>query len=181
MCSQLAAYWLSSSSASPSSLGTVGWISWWKSSRYWEHPTREQIREMNPNYTEFKFPQIKAHPWTKVFKSRSPPEANALCSSLLEYTPSSRLSPLENCAHSFFDELRSLGTQLPNNRPLRPLFNFSPGEFSIQPSLNAILIPPHLRSRRALLPSPHPQALTETQTGPDWQAPDATPTLTNSS
>lgn len=29
-------------------------------------PTREQIREMNPNYTEFKFPQIKAHPWTKV-------------------------------------------------------------------------------------------------------------------
>lgn len=31
-------------------------------------PTREQIREMNPNYTEFKFPQIKAHPWTKVGK-----------------------------------------------------------------------------------------------------------------
>lgn len=29
-------------------------------------PTREQIREMNPNYTEFKFPQIKSHPWQKV-------------------------------------------------------------------------------------------------------------------
>lgn len=29
-------------------------------------PTREQIREMNPNYTEFKFPQIKSHPWAKV-------------------------------------------------------------------------------------------------------------------
>lgn len=29
-------------------------------------PTRDQIREMNPNYTEFKFPQIKAHPWQKV-------------------------------------------------------------------------------------------------------------------
>lgn len=29
-------------------------------------PTREQIREMNPNYTEFKFPQIKSHPWLKV-------------------------------------------------------------------------------------------------------------------
>ena len=29
-------------------------------------PTREQIREMNPNYTEFKFPQIKSHPWHKV-------------------------------------------------------------------------------------------------------------------
>lgn len=29
-------------------------------------PTREQIHEMNPNYTEFKFPQIKSHPWYKV-------------------------------------------------------------------------------------------------------------------
>ncbi|KAI5013797.1 hypothetical protein ZWY2020_047289 [Hordeum vulgare] len=25
-------------------------------------PTREEIKCMNPNYTEFKFPQIKAHP-----------------------------------------------------------------------------------------------------------------------
>lgn len=29
-------------------------------------PTKEQIRQMNSNYTEFKFPQIKAHPWSKV-------------------------------------------------------------------------------------------------------------------
>ena len=29
-------------------------------------PTREQIKEMNPHYTEFKFPQIKPHPWNKV-------------------------------------------------------------------------------------------------------------------
>ncbi len=34
-------------------------------------PTREQIREMNPNYTEFKFPQIKAHPWQKVRSNNS--------------------------------------------------------------------------------------------------------------
>jgi hypothetical protein len=30
---------------------------------------------MNPNYTEFKFPQIKAHPWSKVFSKRLPQEA----------------------------------------------------------------------------------------------------------
>jgi hypothetical protein len=30
---------------------------------------------MNPNYTEFKFPQIQAHPWPKVFTKRLPPEA----------------------------------------------------------------------------------------------------------
>lgn len=29
-------------------------------------PTREEIKCMNPNYTEYRFPQIKAHPWHKV-------------------------------------------------------------------------------------------------------------------
>lgn len=38
-------------------------------------PSREEIHAMNPNYTEFKFPQIKAHPWTKVFSKRMPPDA----------------------------------------------------------------------------------------------------------
>ena len=53
-------------------------------------PTREQIKEMNPNYTEFKFPQIKAHPWQKVFRARTSPEAidlggfdNELCNSMV--------------------------------------------------------------------------------------------------
>ena len=30
---------------------------------------------MNPNYTEFKFPAIRAHPWSKVFSKRLPPDA----------------------------------------------------------------------------------------------------------
>ncbi|KAL6489484.1 hypothetical protein MHYP_G00032250 [Metynnis hypsauchen] len=110
-------------------------------------PTREQIREMNPNYTEFKFPQIKAHPWTKVFKPRTPPEAISLCSRLLEYTPVTRLSPLEACAHAFFDELRQPNARLPSGRELPMLFNFSPVELSIQPQLNSTLIPPHARSQ----------------------------------
>ena len=29
-------------------------------------PTREQIRTMNPNYMEHKFPQIKPHPFNKA-------------------------------------------------------------------------------------------------------------------
>lgn len=109
-------------------------------------PTREQIRQMNPNYQEFKFPQIRAHPWNKVFRPRTPPEAIHLASKLLEYTPSSRITPLEACAHAFFDELREPNNKLPNGRELPPLFNLTPHELSIQPNLNSRLIPSHYSS-----------------------------------
>lgn len=114
-------------------------------------PTREQIREMNPNYTEFKFPQIKAHPWQKVFRARTPLEAIDLVSRLLEYTPSARISPLEACAHTFFEELRDPHTRLPNGRELPVLFNFTEHELKIQPALNAVLIPPHMRGASGLM------------------------------
>lgn len=38
-------------------------------------PSREDIAAMNPNYTDFKFPQIKAHPWARVFSKRLPVDA----------------------------------------------------------------------------------------------------------
>ncbi|XP_018571498.1 glycogen synthase kinase-3 beta isoform X2 [Anoplophora glabripennis] len=114
-------------------------------------PTKEQIKEMNPNYTEFKFPQIKSHPWQQcsmqacallqVFRARTPPEAIELVARLLEYTPSSRISPLQACAHPFFNELREPNTRLPNGNELPPLFNFTEHELSIQPSLNSVLLP----------------------------------------
>ncbi|XP_078592002.1 glycogen synthase kinase-3 beta-like isoform X11 [Branchiostoma floridae x Branchiostoma japonicum] len=122
-------------------------------------PTREQIREMNPNYQEFKFPQIKPHPWNKVFRPRTPPEAINLCSRLLEYTPGARISPLEACTHPFFDELRDPNTRLPNGRELPPLFNFTPHELSINPSLNSRLLPPHLQQQGAApLPTSNAEA-----------------------
>jgi len=88
-------------------------------------PSKEQIRQMNSNYTEFKFPQIKAHPWNKVFRPRTPPEAIDLVSRLLEYTPSSRINPMEACAHPFFSELRHPGSRMPNGREFPSLFNFT--------------------------------------------------------
>ena len=114
-------------------------------------PSKEQIREMNPHYTEFKFPQIKAHPWYKVgsgrnaqnttrcssnpnanrplfrqvFKGRASEDAIDLVSKLLEYNPGARINPLQACAHSFFNELRQEGTVMPNGKELPPLFNFT--------------------------------------------------------
>lgn len=60
-----------------------------------------------------------------MFRPRTAPEAIDLVSRLLEYTPPNRLSPLQACAHAFFNELRQPDTVLPNGRPLPPLFNFT--------------------------------------------------------
>ncbi|KAG8366884.1 hypothetical protein BUALT_Bualt16G0014400 [Buddleja alternifolia] len=83
-------------------------------------PTHEEIKCMNPNYTLFKFPRIKAHPWYK----------------------------LEACTHPFFDEIRDPNVRFPNGRPLPPLFNFQPPELE-GASLELLhkLIPEHARKQ----------------------------------
>jgi glycogen synthase kinase 3 beta len=84
-------------------------------------PTRDQIRTMNPNYMEHKFPQIKPHPFNKVFR-KADNNAIELISRLLEYTPTERLSAIDAMVHPFFDELRDPSTRLPDSRhPNSPL------------------------------------------------------------
>ncbi|VDD94083.1 unnamed protein product [Enterobius vermicularis] len=111
-------------------------------------PTRDQIQQMNPNYTDFRFPQIRANPWQRVFRPRTATEAVDLVSRLLEYTPSARLSPLLACAHTFFDELRQPECKLPNGKPLPPIFNFSEEELRIEPNLNSILVPQNAQGNK---------------------------------
>ncbi|KAF5455450.1 hypothetical protein F2P56_025023 [Juglans regia] len=109
-------------------------------------PTREEIKCMNPNYTEFKFPQIKAYPWYKIFNKRVPPEAVDLVSRLLQYSPNLRSTALEALVHPFFDELRDPSTCLPNGRPFPPLFNFKSHELKEVPAEMVVkLIPKHAR------------------------------------
>lgn len=95
-------------------------------------PTRDQIRTMNPNYMEHKFPQIKPHPFNKVCDNTCThsssitytsqvfrkADANAidLISKLLEYTPTQRLSAIEAMVHPFFNELRDPNTKFPDSR-----------------------------------------------------------------
>jgi glycogen synthase kinase 3 beta len=116
-------------------------------------PSREQIRTMNPNYMEHKFPQIKPHPFSKVFRKASP-DAIDLIARLLEYSPGARLSAIEVMTHPFFDELRDAATKLPDSRnpgaparDLPPLFDFSELELSIAPELNHKLVPSHARDQ----------------------------------
>ncbi|KAB2002871.1 hypothetical protein ERO13_D11G090100v2 [Gossypium hirsutum] len=110
-------------------------------------PTREEIKCMNPNYTEFKFPQIKAHPWHKIFHKQFPPAAVDLVSRLLQYSPNIRCTSLEACAHPFFDNLRDPNVCLPNGQALPPLFNFTAKELAgASDELRQRLIPEHART-----------------------------------
>jgi glycogen synthase kinase 3 beta len=89
-------------------------------------PTRQQIESMNPNYTEFKFPQINTSDWASVFRKETPQIGVELTSTVLKYEPTNRLTPLECCVHPFFDEIREEGKRLPNGRELPPyLFELS--------------------------------------------------------
>ncbi|GAB7322758.1 hypothetical protein MBLNU13_g05335t2 [Cladosporium sp. NU13] len=114
-------------------------------------PTRDQIRTMNPNYMEHKFPQIKPHPFNKVFR-KADPNAIDLISKLLEYTPTQRLSAVEAMIHPFFDELRDPNIKLPDSRhangapkDMPNLFEFTHHELSIAPQLNHQLVPAYMK------------------------------------
>ncbi|KAK4054557.1 glycogen synthase kinase 3 [Microbotryomycetes sp. JL201] len=106
-------------------------------------PTREQIKTMNPNYMEHKFPQIKPHPFVKVFRPRTPPEAIDLISKLLEYTPSARLTAIEAMCHPFFDDLKQPDVKMATGKDLPPLFDFTREELSVRPDLIHKLVPQH--------------------------------------
>jgi len=90
-------------------------------------PQREQILAMNPEYKEYRFPQIKPLPWEKVFRSRTPKDAIDYIGKLLTYDPALRPRPLAALKDSYFDELRDQNTRLPSGAPLPDLFAFTPG------------------------------------------------------
>jgi hypothetical protein len=98
-------------------------------------------------HNSFKFPQIKPHPWAKVFRNKAPANAIDLVSKWLRYEPKSRLDPFESLAHPFFDELRENGAKMPNQQPVPDkLFQFTENELKVMHAkgLTRKLIPPHL-------------------------------------
>lgn len=109
-------------------------------------PTKEEILAMNPNTTSFKFPQIKPHPWNKVFRGKAPPNAIELVSQFLRYEPLKRLEAFEALAHPFFDELREPGSKLPNSKPIPDVFNFTDDELRLATKKGMIkkLVPTHV-------------------------------------
>lgn len=109
-------------------------------------PTAEEIKAMNENYTDFRFPVIKANPWTKVFSPFTPEDAISLISKLLTYKPTIRFSPLDAMAHEYFDDIRSPDCALPGDKTMPQLFNFSKREVrNFGRDFATKLIPAHVK------------------------------------
>jgi glycogen synthase kinase 3 beta len=77
---------------------------------------------MNPNYNEFRFPQIQSHPWSKVFNSKVDSDAIDLVSCFLKYAPTKRVSGLEALGHPFFAEILKPDCVLPNG--MHPMHSY---------------------------------------------------------
>ena len=81
-------------------------------------PTREMLREMNEDFTEFRFPSIRTYPFSKVFDGRIEREALEIISGLLVYEPSKRLTPTQALKHLFFRKIHEKSAKLPNGERL---------------------------------------------------------------
>lgn len=117
-------------------------------------PTRNEMEAMNPNYVEFKFPNVEQKDWKYVIREAlnnvssndmSEPCLNSavdLLAAFLKYEPSERLSPYEGLAHPFFDPLRDPKCVLPDGSPLPELFNFTEHELrAMSPHAKSIAVP----------------------------------------
>jgi glycogen synthase kinase 3 beta len=91
-------------------------------------PTREEVKAMNPNFAEYRFPFIKVASWAKTMRGKAPPEAIDLLHRVLIYDPAARPSAAEALLHPFFDDLRNSDTELPGGGRLPLLTNWTPEE-----------------------------------------------------
>lgn len=87
----------------------------------------------------FSLNDLQARPWIRVFRSNTNLQAIDLVSLVLVYSPHQRPSPLEACAHSFFDVLRSPGTKLPNGRDILPCTDFACEELCCDSAIASLL------------------------------------------
>jgi len=112
-------------------------------------PSKEELRAMNPNYQEFRFPQIRPHPWATIFRASVPADAIDLARIMLSYTPSRRCRAIEACGHPFFNDLRSPTAVMPDGTPMpQVMFQFTEEELALaMPDLVQALVPPHIPRR----------------------------------
>ncbi len=96
-------------------------------------PTKQQIKSMNPNYKEMKFPQVRGSSLPKYFKHKACPEAVDLLEKMLQYSPKDRITAAEAMCHPFFSDLVERVLDLPLSMALPDVCNWLPGELDAFP------------------------------------------------
>jgi len=115
-------------------------------------PSKEEIMAMNRDYTQTKFPVVKALPWKVVFSGVTyenqpvPDDGIDLIAKFLIFTPHARKDGFEALAHPYFEQLRQPNYTLPSGKKIPPLFNFTDDEMRYAKSKGIAhkVIPKHL-------------------------------------
>mmetsp|Transcript_12879 Transcript_12879/g.19391 ORF Transcript_12879/g.19391 Transcript_12879/m.19391 type:complete len:355 (-) Transcript_12879:347-1411(-) len=100
-------------------------------------PRKEQLGSLSKNYSSFKFPDVQALPWRKIYEKRLnlgfplPEDALRLLDRMLQYDPKERPGAIDLLADPFFDDLRNKNTRLPSGKQLPELFDFSMDELKL--------------------------------------------------
>ncbi|KAA6390944.1 MAG: putative Glycogen synthase kinase-3 beta [Streblomastix strix] len=106
-------------------------------------PTPADLSAMHQSNTDINIPQVKGHPWSKVFQHTTDKNAIDLVSKLLIYNPQQRLTMQEALQHPLFSDLRDIGSKMPDGRDMPLLFNFTDEEFQINQQLFTALQQKH--------------------------------------
>lgn len=81
-------------------------------------PTRDMLKEMNEEFIEFRFPEIRSYSFSKIFDGRIEREALEIIAALLVYEPNKRLTPTQALKHPFFKRIHDKNMKLPNGENL---------------------------------------------------------------
>lgn len=119
-------------------------------------PCKEEIKSMNPNYMEHKFPSIRPIPLNKIFPD-SEPEMVFLFGKILTYSPTTRITAIQCMVDPYFDQFREKefydgmmpnfrGYKLIKEMPIPEMLDFDRRELSVEPELWDKLIPEWKRS-----------------------------------
>lgn len=114
-------------------------------------PTKDEIRSMNPNYMEHKFPSVRPIPLIKIFPNVEP-EMVSMFVKIFNYSPAKRITAAQAMYEPYFDLFREKSfqnTQMPNFRGYKlikettvpDLLDFSRRELSLEPELWDKLLP----------------------------------------
>ena len=69
-------------------------------------PSKEQLISMKAIHTEFSFPDVPPHPWSKVLGQRCSSDIQNFVSNVLKYEPKQRLAGYDALDHPLFSEMK---------------------------------------------------------------------------